>query len=701
MSFDRAVRDTQAPETIRESSSEAQLEDSRDHNPQMDQPAALGKQAAWQHYATMVEQRRNGDAASGTPAVAGQPEAVAPLAAVAAHGTSGSRAAYPHLERIQQSFGSHDISSTQAHIGGPAAESAAALGAEAFAHGDAVVFRCEPSLWLAAHEAAHVVQQRRGVQVAGGIDGGGADCHEQHADAVANAVVAGQSAEALLSNVGGSAAASGPSVQRFVEREHKAIGDEGSGGASYQFLGLELTHGDLVMLNGDHFAPDDLKLLVNIFSPVPGQTPGTQDEIFYVLFTELGTSDPRFAPGGKWAGWAHCKFSDTVKKSVEGRYYTLAAHNDAHFANPRGPGSAGSPGSADGTYRRMHEAALKKAYDAGRNGENVSPALEWEAMGQHFLTDSFASGHLSTPRTSISEYWNTLYPKFGQQFLHKVAHDVAVQLGQDATGLSDTIPVSVIEGKAKEMIVEKLGAKPLPRLGDIIGLTAHAADNRDGLRVANDLNWHWQAHGDHKLEPSDDPNLADVPTQMRVAAPACTMSNRNVAVTAVQLGIEEVKRAYALGKDSANPPMSPEAMLQRIRQHPTGLAKAGEKYSPEQLMPSVDATGPDQGTLNWKVKDLAALWMTQIRSTAPQTYGDFIAKDMNPGGEMGDELDAIKAKLDEKMDPFPLVAEVLLGTVGLLGHGHLFPRRAFDKAVLQKLHNKDTCLAFLLEIVNT
>jgi hypothetical protein len=618
-------------------------------------------------------------------------------AIVAAEGTAHGGETYPHLERIQQSFGSHNISDIRAHIGGTAAAATTALGAEAFAHGNAVAFRSQPSVWLAAHEAAHVVQQRRGVRVAGGIDGGATDPHEQHANAVADAVVGGRSAEALLSQANGSASA-GPSVQRFVEREHKAIGDEGSGGATYQFPGMELTHGDLVMLSGDHFTPSDLQKLVNVFSPQPGQLPNTQDEIFCVLVQELGTRDPRFAPGGVWAHWAQLKFSAEVKKSVEERYYKLAKNNHEHFPNPRGPGSAGSEGSAGGTYRDMHKQALQEAYKAGRSGTHVGPAVAWEAMGQHFLTDAFAAGHISTPRTAISEYWNKKYPTFGQQFIKKIAHDVAVQLDRDATRLATLIPVSFIENQAKAMIVAKLGAKPLPNVGDIVALTTHAVDNRDGLRVGNDLNWQWHARGDHKLEPPDGANSVEIPAALQAAGPACTMSNRNIAVTAVQLGIDEVQRAYALGQDRARPPMSDEALYQYIRQHPSGAARAGAAYAPEQLVPKLESIGPDQGTVNWMADSLATLWNTQIRTTKPETYGDFIANDMLPGGQMGDELDAIRAKLDEKLSPIPKWPKD-----GFVSDtpGQLFPRRAFDEAVLQRLRQKDTCLAFLLEVIRT
>src|SRR5262249_23052070 len=66
-----------------------------------------------------------------------------------------------------------------------------------FAVGNAVAFDGAPDLHTAAHEAAHVVQQRGGVQLKGGVNEAG-DEHEQHANQVADRVVAGSSAEDLL-----------------------------------------------------------------------------------------------------------------------------------------------------------------------------------------------------------------------------------------------------------------------------------------------------------------------------------------------------------------------------------------------------------------------------------------------------------------------------------------------------------------------
>lgn len=129
--------------------------------------------------------------------------------AAAAHGISGGGSGLPHQEQIQRAFGRHDVGQIQAHVGGAAAEGAAAMGAEAFATGHHVAFARSPDLHTAAHEAAHVIQQRAGVQLKGGVGEVG-DTYERHADAVADAVVAGRSAESLLDTMSGGHGASGP-----------------------------------------------------------------------------------------------------------------------------------------------------------------------------------------------------------------------------------------------------------------------------------------------------------------------------------------------------------------------------------------------------------------------------------------------------------------------------------------------------------
>jgi hypothetical protein len=130
---------------------------------------------------------------------------------------SGSGGALPYRDQIQASFGRHDIGQVEAHVGGEAARAAADIGAQAFATGNKVAFADQPDLHTAAHEAAHVVQQRGGVQLKGGVGRAG-DRYEQHADAVADHVVAGRSAEGVLDQMAGATSTSGrhaaPTVQR-------------------------------------------------------------------------------------------------------------------------------------------------------------------------------------------------------------------------------------------------------------------------------------------------------------------------------------------------------------------------------------------------------------------------------------------------------------------------------------------------------
>ena len=113
-------------------------------------------------------------------------------------GVSGSPVPLPYLNQIQKSFGSgHDLSRVKAHVGTEAGAAARRMGAEAYAFGDSVAFGVAPSLRTAAHEAAHVLQQRDGVQLQGGVGKVG-DVYERNADAAAERVVRGVSAADLL-----------------------------------------------------------------------------------------------------------------------------------------------------------------------------------------------------------------------------------------------------------------------------------------------------------------------------------------------------------------------------------------------------------------------------------------------------------------------------------------------------------------------
>ena len=128
---------------------------------------------------------------------------------IAARGIRGTGRPLTHLNAIQQAFGHHDISAMREHTGPEARTSLEILGAGGLSSNGHMAIAGNPDLYTQAHEAAHGVQQAgatSGLPCNRGIGEAG-DRYEQHADAVAEKVVRGESAEALLDQV-----VSGPAI---------------------------------------------------------------------------------------------------------------------------------------------------------------------------------------------------------------------------------------------------------------------------------------------------------------------------------------------------------------------------------------------------------------------------------------------------------------------------------------------------------
>ncbi|MCP4117494.1 MAG: DUF4157 domain-containing protein [Desulfobacteraceae bacterium] len=115
-------------------------------------------------------------------------------------GFRGGPGSYPYMNRIQVSFGRYNISNVQSFNDAAAKQANCKLGALAYASGGKVAFRGYPDLHTAAHEAAHIIQQRKGVDIKNGMGEKG-NIYERHADAVADRVVHGKSAERLLDTI--------------------------------------------------------------------------------------------------------------------------------------------------------------------------------------------------------------------------------------------------------------------------------------------------------------------------------------------------------------------------------------------------------------------------------------------------------------------------------------------------------------------
>ncbi|HEX8108261.1 MAG TPA: DUF4157 domain-containing protein [Kofleriaceae bacterium] len=140
------------------------------------------------------------------------------MQARALEGIAGSGQPLPYRARIQALFGRHDVSGVTAHVGDEAKQAADDIGADAYATGDRIAFSSSPDLHTAAHEAAHVVQQRGGVQLKDRVGRPG-DAYERHADAVADRVAAGQSGEDLLDQMAGGSPTAAVQMQAATARE--------------------------------------------------------------------------------------------------------------------------------------------------------------------------------------------------------------------------------------------------------------------------------------------------------------------------------------------------------------------------------------------------------------------------------------------------------------------------------------------------
>ena len=124
---------------------------------------------------------------------------------IAKAGLKGPGRTLTHQNKIQQAFGHHDVSGMREHTGPGARTALTTLGAEGYASHGRMAFAESPDLYTQAHEAAHGVQQAAlgsRMQLPGGIGVAG-DRYERQADAVADAVVRGQSAEPLLDEMVG------------------------------------------------------------------------------------------------------------------------------------------------------------------------------------------------------------------------------------------------------------------------------------------------------------------------------------------------------------------------------------------------------------------------------------------------------------------------------------------------------------------
>lgn len=140
---------------------------------------------------------------------------------------SPGQALEPAARMFLESRMRHDFSAVRVHANAEAAQAARAIDARAYTLGQDIVFAqgeyaptTAEGRRLLAHELTHVVQQRRGIVLKGSIGQVG-DPYERHADAVADAVVSGRTADMLLAQ-SPSGASLGVGAHASIQREQSA-----------------------------------------------------------------------------------------------------------------------------------------------------------------------------------------------------------------------------------------------------------------------------------------------------------------------------------------------------------------------------------------------------------------------------------------------------------------------------------------------
>ena len=425
--------------------------------------------------------------------------------------------------------------------------------------------------------------------------------------------------------------------------EHRAIGDEATGGALVDVASgsptqhFFLRHGDVIALSGDFFladpGPDVAPGPSGLFdlAGIPGDrglAPGTRDEVICalkVMAVDEDVSDARFEEGGEFADLelSPAAARTDVERRVRDRFLALAAANADHFVSPWGDESVETTvpkvsryGSAPAAYRLLHSAALDEACRLGRLGGDLSRAMAREAAAQHYLTDAFASGHLRTPIAAIRRFWHDRYPAFWESLKCKIAADTASALREVARPLR-VVPRRTLYDRTLTAVRARTSEFPPVSLGDLLGRVFHDWDNDHGLLLDNGEMLFGDGHVDEGV-------------------------GRRMAVAAVRAGNDDVEVAYGLGRSGSM--LRGEPLYAMVREA-TGAGP--DMFRAEALLPR---PSPDNPPLNWRAHDVDELWSAPIAGSSGTTVGSAIGAVLEVGGEVSRRLDCLGQGIVEAFD---------------------------------------------------
>lgn len=416
--------------------------------------------------------------------------------------------------------------------------------------------------WLIAHELAHVVQQRGqgAVPAAAGAQKFSPDGHrgllEHDADEAAHRAVDGDRAELQMSAAPGM-------EQRFESWEHRSLGIRGGGGQMVSTRsGVILTYGELVAMAGDFYdspeavlnAPaEELNRLLHIIRYEAAQA--DRSPTGCPTDQQLDQNTKAYQDATIWRERAHYDARGHKTGKTEGQaagtesraYLTLAGNNSSHFT-PHNVAQSWLPNHRKALQlAEEHHAEQKRSLSkqprterprqpapqphsqaqaapghSATPGEPSAPAtgdedkfnlaLVQDGFACHFLTDSFASGHLMSGRVGR---------KVGQTFWAGHESQIVGALQAAANQDLPSTPHHVVNAAVNQLV-------GLPdfraNVGSLCLKLVHDKLNATPLKVSNPRGDTWETMGDG--------HLAGAPRSRELGGEAVQLSREAVEQTA-------------------------------------------------------------------------------------------------------------------------------------------------------------------------
>ncbi len=321
-----------------------------------------------------------------------------------------------------------------------------------------------------------------------------------------------------------------------------------------------LEFGEMTAMSGDYF--ENVEHMRQLARNKQHKGVGTREELEYVRVVKV--------LGNKIL---ENNYSQEVINVVEERHHKLAGKNSSHFTNSNGTSLPSGDMMAVATsgnrkaYMTRHRQAIDEAIRAGMweseamswiprpaSAITLQDAMATEAASSHFFTDAFASGHIRTPRNSITEHWNAKVPLFKTNLAGWMAETIAPHVTASLTTKHVDINIPSTEEIRYNGILGLDGAvdtttkllEHIPiTLGDLISGILHDQDNNEGLQV-NQNSQPQTYFGDGMMKKRHD-GLCQVAQDQLLDRQTADIEH------AVMSSIADIQTAYSLAKEGRKP----------------------------------------------------------------------------------------------------------------------------------------------------